>query len=78
MYDEAMKDDLSSKGQALVEYVLLVAFLVVISSRMVTGFTDFMRESIGNLGHVLSLNMSVGVCQRDCFYTGYENGPPGQ
>jgi hypothetical protein len=55
-----------------------MAFLVILGTRLVAGFTDFMRESIGNLGHVMSLNMSTGVCQKQCFYTGYQNGPPPQ
>jgi hypothetical protein len=62
------------KGQALVEYLLLVVFLIILSSKLVTGFTDFMRESVGNLGHVLSVNLTVGVCPRDCFFGGYRNG----
>lgn len=64
----------SKNGQALVEYLLLVAFLIILSSRLVSGFTDFMRESVGNLGHVMSVNLSVGVCPKDCFFGSYKNG----
>ncbi|MAX67443.1 MAG: hypothetical protein QF441_12130 [Bacteriovoracaceae bacterium] len=64
----------SQTGQALVEYLLLVAFLIIISSKLALGFNNFMRDSIGNLGHVVSLNLTVGVCQSDCFFESYVNG----
>ena len=41
---------------------------------MVTGFSDFFRDSFGNLGHALSINLNVGVCEKDCFFGGYKNG----
>ena len=65
---------LNSLGQAVVEYLLLVAFLIILTSNLALKFTDFMRESVGNLGHVVSLNLSVGVCERDCFFATYNNG----
>ena len=58
----------------MVEYLLLVVFLVVLSIKVVGGFTGFMQGTIGNLGHVLSYNLSVGVCERECFYSSYGNG----
>ena len=61
-------------GQALIEYLLIVAFLVLFTSKLASNFTDFMRGSIGNLGHVMTLNLTVGVCERDCFFGGYKNG----
>ena len=63
-----------NSGQAMVEYLLLVVFLIILSSKMALSFTDFMRESIGNLGHVLSLNLTVGVCEEECFFKSYSNG----
>jgi hypothetical protein len=63
-----------NSGQAMVEYLLLVVFLIILSSKMALSFTDFMRESIGNLGHVLSLNLTVGVCEEECFFKSYING----
>ena len=69
-----LKYQIKNKGQALVEYLLVVVFLIMISAKLVGGFTGFMRDSIGNLGHVLSLNLSVGVCPKDCFFSGYKNG----
>lgn len=60
-------------GQALIEYVLVMIFVIVIGSRLIGNFTDFMRDSVGNLGHVLSQNLTVGVCEDRCFFGGYKN-----
>ncbi len=67
-------NSLQKSGQALVEYLLLLVFLIMITSRLVGGFTDFMSDSFGNLGHVMSINLTVGVCEEDCFFKGYKNG----
>ena len=61
-------------GQALVEYLFVLLFCVLMVVKMVDVFTDFFRDSVGNLGHVLSIDLSVGICSENCFYTGYENG----
>jgi hypothetical protein len=63
-----------NSGQAMIEYLLLVVFLLLLSLKMVGGFTDFMRDSIGNLGHVLSVNLTTGICEKECFFNGYFNG----
>jgi hypothetical protein len=63
-----------NSGQAMIEYLLLVVFLLLLSLKMVGGFTDFMRDSIGNLGHVLSVNLTTGICKEECFFDGYRNG----
>lgn len=65
---------LLSRGQATIEYLLLVAFLLVLAVKMVGGFTDYMTGTLGNLGHVLTYNLSVGVCKSECFYPGHFNG----
>jgi hypothetical protein len=64
----------TSRGQATIEYLFLLVFIVGLTFKMVGGFTSFMTDSIGNLGHVLSYNLSVGVCKEECFYTGFRNG----
>ena len=64
----------TNRGQALVEYILVVAFLLTITLQLVRGFTGFMTNTLGNLGHVLSYNLSVGVCESECFYSSYKNG----
>lgn len=65
---------LNKCGQATVEYLLLLSFILIISLQLVKSFTGFMVDNIGNLGHVLSYNLSVGVCESECFYDGYKNG----
>lgn len=63
-----------SAGQATIEYLFVMVFIVSISIKMVGAFSGFMRDSVGNLGHVLSMNLSVGVCSKQCFYGGFKNG----
>lgn len=63
-----------SAGQATVEYLFVMLFIVSISVKMVGAFSEFMRDNVGNLGHVLSMNLTVGVCQKQCFYGGFKNG----
>lgn len=63
-----------SRGQALVEYLLLLVFLVMLSSKIVLTFTDFLRDSFGDLGHAMSVNLTVGVCPEECFFESYRNG----
>lgn len=61
-------------GQAMVEYLFALMFLVVISSKLVGSFSGFMRDSFGNLAHVMTVNLMTGTCERDCFFGGYRNG----
>mgnify|MGYP001284506747 CR=1 FL=1 len=63
-----------SAGQATIEYLFVMIFIVSISIKMVGAFSDFMRDSVGNLGHVLSQNLTVGVCEKQCFFGGFKNG----
>jgi len=63
-----------SKGQAAVEYLFVLVFMVLIAAKIVTRFNDFFRDSVGNLGHVLSRNLTVGICPSECFFSGYKNG----
>lgn len=63
------------KGQALIEYILLLVFIVGITIKLVGTFSDFFRDSLGNLGHVMTLNLFVGVCENDCLFPGFQNGP---
>lgn len=64
-----------NSGQALIEYLLVMLFLIGFSVKIVGSFSDFFRDSMGNLGHVLTLNLLVGVCEEDCFFSGFKNGP---
>ena len=61
-------------GQALVEYLFALMFLVLISTKLLGSFTDFMRDSFGNLAHVMTMNLMTGTCETQCFWNGYRNG----
>lgn len=63
-----------SRGQATVEYIFLLAVIVFLAFKLVATFTTFFRDSVGNVGHVLSTHLNVGVCARGCFFGGYKNG----
>lgn len=65
---------LKNHGQATIEYLFVMVFIISISIKMVGAFSEFMRDSVGNLGHVLSMNLTVGVCKDQCFYGGFKNG----
>ena len=70
--------DLKAAGQATVEYLFVLVFIVGISLKIVGAFSDFMRGSVGNLGHELSVSLSSGVCETICFFPGYRNGNSGE
>lgn len=61
-------------GQALVEYILVLMFITSLAIAITGRMTDFFRDSSGNLAHVLSQNLIVGVCKTECFFGGYLNG----
>ena len=65
-------------GQATVEYIFILAFALILGFKISNMFTNFFRDSMGNVGHVLSMNLTVGVCPRSCFFSGYVNGYDGQ
>lgn len=63
-----------NSGQALIEFIFVLLFVIFFTTRTVLFLGDFMRDSFGNLAHVLSMNLTVGVCQQDCYFSGYSNG----
>jgi hypothetical protein len=65
---------LGNSGQTAIEYLLVFLFSVMILVKVVNAFAAFMGDSVGNLGHVLSINLKVGVCRERCFFDGYKNG----
>lgn len=68
-----MDNNVKSSGQAMVEYLFVMLFIIIISVRLVGAFTDFMRDSMGNLGHVMTMTLTTGMCQRECFFAGPGN-----
>lgn len=69
---------LKNSGQATVEYIFILAFVVMLAFKITNVFTGFFRDSMGNVGHVLSVNLTVGICPRNCFFSGYYNAYEGQ
>lgn len=65
---------LSKCGQATVEYIFILAFAIFLGLKVTDKFTNFFRDSMGSVGHVLSTNLIVGVCPQQCFFQGYYNG----
>lgn len=68
----------SSKGQATVEFAFVFLFVSILLFNIVRSFTDLTRDSYGNLAHILSQNLIVGVCPEECFFSGYINNFTGQ
>ena len=62
-----------TRGQALVEYLLIFGLMALISVGMVKSFNSLMNEMVTSFSYVLSQHLSVGVCDQTCFFTGYKN-----
>ncbi len=60
-------------GQALVEYLLIFGFIALIALNIVKGLGTAMSESVGSLGYILTQQLSVGVCNTNCYFGGYKN-----
>lgn len=69
---------LSARGQATVEYIFILAFVLILGIKITNLFSNFFRQSLGSVGHVLSTNVTVGVCPQDCYFPGFVNGYEGQ
>ncbi|MBL6989291.1 MAG: hypothetical protein ISR65_05920 [Bacteriovoracaceae bacterium] len=61
------------RGQAVIEYILLFGLIAFISINMVKGFSSYMGKTVGGLGVALTNQLTVGVCEKACYYKGYKN-----
>jgi len=61
-------------GQAVVEYIIVFAFLALISLAMARFIGSFMGNIASSLGYQLSIHLSAGVCPQDCYFEGFGNG----
>ena len=68
-----LKNTMSASGQALIEYLLIFAFMTFISIGLVKGLGKTMFKSVGYIGYELTEQFTVGVCKSACFYSGYKN-----
>lgn len=62
------------RGQALIEFVFIFLIAIMVSVKTVNFVNEFVRDSFGNLAHVLSMNLGVGSCPTECFFSRYHNG----
>ena len=64
----------TQNGQATVEYILILAFVLIVGFKIASTFTNFFRDSMGSVGHALTMNVTIGVCPQQCYFEGYVNG----
>jgi len=63
----------SAKGQATIEYILIFAFMALVSLAIVRAMGGGLSTSVRTLAFALSQELSTGICKTECFYTGYVN-----
>lgn len=63
----------NSCGQATVEYIFILAFAIIFGFNIVNQFTNFFKDSMGSVSHVLSTHLTIGVCPKECWFDGYNN-----
>ena len=68
-----MKKIFSSQGQAMVEYLLIFSVMAMISINLLKSFSGYFDSSIGVIGQAFNQQLSVGVCERNCFFKGFTN-----
>ncbi len=68
-----MNDHQHNSGQAAVEYLLLFAFIALIGMSLIKGFTSTLGNTTGGLTYALSKQLTSGVCEQACFFSGYGN-----
>ncbi len=64
---------LNSRGQATVEYVLIFAFMGMVSLGIVRAIGGGVSTSVGTLAYALTQELSTGICPKNCFYSGFIN-----
>ena len=63
-----------SKGQALIEYLLVFGMISLVSMGLVKAISGFMSNSTGSLSYALTQQLTTGSCERFCFFGYYGNG----
>jgi len=64
-----VKKTRKSSGQALVEYILLLAIVLFVTINFIKGLYLIMDETFGSFRRILSDELSVGICrtgQKNC------------
>lgn len=65
--------NVNQNGQALIEYLLIFAFVTFIAIGMVRGLGKTLTTSVGYIGYELTEQLTVGVCAKFCYFNGYNN-----
>ena len=65
----------NSGGQAVLEYLFILALMVMISVTMAKGLSTAMGKGVEKLGYVLTQQLSVGSCDTNCYFGRYKNTP---
>lgn len=68
-----MSSTIKQCGQATVEYIFILAFAILLGFNIIDKYTDFFSETMGSVSHVLSTHLTIGICETDCWFKGYEN-----
>lgn len=63
-----------NSGQATVEYIFVLAVVVLLAFEITRRTSTFFQDQLGRVGHVLSTHLVIGVCQENCFFSNYHNG----
>ena len=76
-----MKPLANERGQALIEYLFVIVMISYLGTQFSKKIGTNMSEQMGKLAHILSANLSVGVCGKEgasfaqyCYFGGYKNG----
>lgn len=64
---------MSTRGQALIEYLLIFSFMTFITISMVKGLGKTVLSSVGYMGYEITEQFTIGVCKSECFFSGYIN-----
>ena len=67
------KTSIDDKGQALVEYLLVLIIVAGIGTLMVKGMVGYFGTTLTSFSYILTKELSVGVCQNDCLTNSYIN-----
>lgn len=80
-YNEFMNLSKNQQGQALIEYLFVIVMIAYLGTRFSGKIGNFMSVQMGKMAHVLSTNLSTGVCGSKaaeegqyCYFSGYKNG----
>ena len=68
-----MKLKKRSNGQAVIEYLMIFSFMALFGVKLLQGLGTTLDETISSLAFTLTQQLSIGVCDSTCFYTGYAN-----